>query len=223
MRLLALRVLGFALALAVWLADLRVEHGSSVVTATLCALAIVPVVWVSARALERRPTIERCSWLTSIVHTAVMVLFGVAIIESVTTYLRSPVWPLPVPRPIGAALLGLTAVAAALSVVNLAVSGLGAPFAIALSRRLARQWMYARTRNPMVLCTMACLCSAAIYLQSLQFLLWVLFVLTPPWLYFLKAYEERELEIRFGAPYLEYKATTPFLWPGRAPRRRAGG
>jgi len=32
---------------------------------------------------------------------------------------------------------------------------------------------------------------------------------------FLKAFEERELEIRFGASYLEYKARTPMLWPRR--------
>jgi protein-S-isoprenylcysteine O-methyltransferase Ste14 len=32
-------------------------------------------------------------------------------------------------------------------------------------------------------------------------------------------YEERELEIRFGQSYREYKARTSFLWP-RKPRAR---
>ncbi|HEY4613736.1 MAG TPA: methyltransferase, partial [Bacteroidota bacterium] len=100
-----------------------------------------------------------------------------------------------------------------LTVVNLAIDGLGAPFAIALSKRLANRWMYKWTRNPMVLCTMATLFSAGVYLQSLYFILWVALVLTPAWIYYLRAYEERELEIRFGASYLEYKAKTSFLVP----------
>jgi protein-S-isoprenylcysteine O-methyltransferase Ste14 len=32
-------------------------------------------------------------------------------------------------------------------------------------------------------------------------------------LFFVKMYEERELELRFGAPYLEYKSRTPMLLP----------
>ncbi len=34
-------------------------------------------------------------------------------------------------------------------------------------------------------------------------------------LVFVKVYEERELEIRFGASYLEYKSRTPMLFPRR--------
>jgi len=30
-----------------------------------------------------------------------------------------------------------------------------------------------------------------------------------------KVFEERELEIRFGASYLEYKSRTPMLFPRR--------
>jgi protein-S-isoprenylcysteine O-methyltransferase Ste14 len=67
----------------------------------------------------------------------------------------------------------------------------------------------------MVLSTLAALLSAGIYFQSLYFILWVILLEAPSWIYFLKVYEERELEIRFGASYVEYKAKTPFLWPGR--------
>jgi len=35
-----------------------------------------------------------------------------------------------------------------LTVINLALKGLGAPFAIALSKKVATGWMYAWTRNP---------------------------------------------------------------------------
>jgi protein-S-isoprenylcysteine O-methyltransferase Ste14 len=37
-------------------------------------------------------------------------------------------------------------------------------------------------------------------------------------LFFMTYYEERELEVRFGASYLEYKARTPMLFP-RKPKR----
>jgi protein-S-isoprenylcysteine O-methyltransferase Ste14 len=72
----------------------------------------------------------------------------------------------------------------------------------------------------MVLGTLASLLSAGLYLQSLYFMLWVAIIFTPALLYYLKVYEERELELRFGASYLEYKAKTPFLWPGKRNTRQ---
>ncbi len=50
---------------------------------------------------------------------------------------------------------------------------------------------------------------------SALFMLWVVGLFTPAMLVFLKVYEERELEVRFGASYLEYRASTPMLWPRR--------
>ena len=107
-----------------------------------------------------------------------------------------------------------------LTVANLALRGLGAPFDIVLSRRLATDWMYTWTRNPMVLATLACLLSVGLWLQSGLFVAWVLILVTPAWVVYLKLYEERELEIRFGQSYREYKARTSFLWP-RKPRAQA--
>jgi protein-S-isoprenylcysteine O-methyltransferase Ste14 len=37
---------------------------------------------------------------------------------------------------------------------------------------------------------------------------------------FLKVYEERELEIRFGEAYREYREKTPMLWPRRPEKPR---
>ena len=78
-----------------------------------------------------------------------------------------------------------------LTVLNLALGGLGAPFAIALSKRLAVNWLYAWTRNPMVVSTIAFLFSVGIWLQSALFLLWMIVLVTPAWLFFLmeKSYE----------------------------------
>jgi protein-S-isoprenylcysteine O-methyltransferase Ste14 len=144
-----------------------------------------------------------------------MILFGVSIIEAIKFFQIERGVVIPLPIELGIVLLLITGTAAGLTVVNLALSGLGAPFAIALSKRVANRWMYRWTRNPMVFCTLAALLSAGIYFQSLYFILWVILLAAPSWIYFLKVYEERELEIRFGTSYLVYKAKTPFLWPGK--------
>jgi len=67
---------------------------------------------------------------------------------------------------------------------------------------LAADWMYAWTRNPMVLAGLSFLLSLGIWFQSLLFVLWGLLLFTPALLFFIKVYEERELEFRFGASYL---------------------
>ena len=48
-------------------------------------------------------------------------------------------------------------------------------------------------------------------LQSLHALLWATLWLAPAWSLVVRFYEELELEIRFGEPYLRYKARTPFF------------
>ncbi|MGC1375717.1 MAG: isoprenylcysteine carboxylmethyltransferase family protein [Anaerolineales bacterium] len=137
--------------------------------------------------------------------------------QAITTQQDWAVWTLPIPVEIGLLLSIITGAAALSAVVNLALKGLGAPFAIALSRKLASDWMYAWTRNPMVFATLAFLVSLGIWFQSVLFVFWVLILFTPALLFFVKVYEERELEIRFGASYLEYKSRTPMLFP-RKPR-----
>ena len=116
-------------------------------------------------------------------------------------------------------LVWLTGFATLLTVVNLALGGLGASFAAKLSSRLATDWMYAWTRNPMLLCTLALLLSVGFRYRSVWFVLWVILIVSPGWIFFVNIYEERELEIRFGAPCVDYRLRTPLLWP-RKPRTR---
>jgi protein-S-isoprenylcysteine O-methyltransferase Ste14 len=113
------------------------------------------------------------------------------------------------------ALVIITGAAFLLTVINLALKGLGAPFFIALTQKLAADWLYAWTRNPMLLAALAFFLSMGIWFQSMLFVLWVLILLAPALLVFVKVYEERELEIRFGASYREYKSRTPMLLPRR--------
>jgi len=165
--------------------------------------------------LDKKPTVSQTVWITTFVHYALVTLFGVAIIRAIDTHHDWSGWLLPVPTEISLLLVVVTGAATLLTVINLTLKGLGAPFAIALSRKLAVDWLYAWTRNPMVLATLAFLIALGIWLKSMLFILWVLILVTPALLVFVKVYEERELEIRFGASYLEYKAQTPMLFPRR--------
>jgi len=88
------------------------------------------------------------------------------------------------------------------------------------TRALAAEWLYAWTRNPMVLSALAFLIAVGLWLRSTLFVLWVIAVITPAVLVFLKVYEERELEIRFGEAYREYREKTPMLWPRRPEKPR---
>ena len=77
----------------------------------------------------------------------------------------------------------ITGAACFLTVLNLALKGLGAPFAIALSRKLTAEWLYAWTRNPMALASLAFGISLGIWLQSAMFVLWMLIVVSPALLF----------------------------------------
>jgi protein-S-isoprenylcysteine O-methyltransferase Ste14 len=180
-------------------------------------LLVFPIVGLGRMILDRQPTTSRAVWITTFVHYAVGILFGAAIIQAITSHQDWSGWTLPIPVEIGLLLAMISGAALLLTVVNLAMKGLGAPFAIALSRKLAVDWLYAWTRNPMVFAALVFLLSLGIWFQSTLFLLWVLLLFAPALLVFVKVYEERELEIRFGASYLEYKSRTPMLFP-RKPR-----
>jgi len=174
-----------------------------------------PLVWLGREILDRDQTIIRVAWTTTLVHFVLGLALGVPIVRAVTTHRDWACWVLPVPSGIGLALVIISGAAFLLVVVNLALKGLGAPFFIVLSRKLAADWFYAWTRNPMVLAVLAFFLSLGIWFQSILFVLWVLILFAPALLVFVKVYEERELEIRFGASYLEYKSKTPMLFPRR--------
>ena len=180
---------------------------------------VFPVVWLGRKILDRHLTTSGVVWTTTLVQFTLRNLFAVAIIRALTTHQYWSDWVLPVPNQIGLWLAMITGAALLLTVANLALKGFGAPFFIALSRKLAADWLYAWTRNPMVLAALAFLLSLGIWFQSALFVLWVLILFAPALLTFVKVYEERQLEFRFGASYLDYKSKTPMLFP-RKPKRR---
>jgi protein-S-isoprenylcysteine O-methyltransferase Ste14 len=215
--LTVVRVAAFILTVALWrwLLHQTFEPFMNLFCIAGTLLAIWPLVWIGRKLLDLKPTMDRTAWVTTIMHATIMALLGTAIVKAIQT---SSSWRgaiIPVPHSLGLILAYVTGAIMLLTVVNLAIRGLGAPFDIVLSRRLATDWMYTWTRNPMVLATLACLLAIGLLLQSALFVVWILVLVVPTWIMYLTVYEERELEIRFGQSYRQYKAKTSFLWPRR--------
>jgi len=209
----AVKLAGLAVVYVIFVAT--ADHAFSLPAAMAVmwgAVAAVPVVAAGGRwMLDRRPEPRRAEMLTIPVHYLEGLLLGCALIVAfpvVQAHPWSRVW---FPQRISQVLMELFGVMAALAVLNLSVRGLGLPFAAVLSRRLATGWLYARCRNPMGLMLLLFFLASALWLRSLDAIVWVAGWLAPAWVLFVKRFEERELEIRFGAPYREYKAKTPFL------------
>jgi len=181
-------------------------------------LLTFPLVWIGRTILNWRQTKGHAVWTTTFVHFGLGFTFGVPLVRAISTYHSWSGWVLPIPSVIGLILVIITGTATFLTVANLALRGYGAPFFIKLSQKLAIDLMYAWTRNPMVLAVLSFLISLGIWFQSTLFVLWVLILFAPALLFFVKVFEERELEFRFGASYLEYKSKTPMLFP-RKPRK----
>jgi protein-S-isoprenylcysteine O-methyltransferase Ste14 len=100
----------------------------------------------------------------------------------------------------------------AASNISLRTIGSGAN-AFRLTTKIVEKDVFKMTRNPM---------SLGLYLSALAFslisgstlsTLGVLLGLIPDHIFFLKYFEELELELRFGEAYKEYKQRTPFLIP----------
>lgn len=85
--------------------------------------------------------------------------------------------------------------------------------AFRLTRHIVGTDIYARSRNPMSLGFYLCSLGLALITGSSLATLGSLLGTIPAHLFFLKFFEERELQIRFGESYLEYKRTVPFLIP----------
>ena len=203
----------FILYLLWWASYAHLSNGMNLSIIWGAVLLTFPIVWFGRKILDRDKTKSHVAWITTFVHSALVFTFGIPIARALTTHRDWSGWSLPIPTGIGLLLVIITCGVTLLTVINLALKGLGAPFFIALSKKLAVDWLYARTRNPMVLSTLALGLSLGVWFQSILFVLWVLILFTPSILFFVKVYEERELEFRFGSSYLDYKSRTPMLFP----------
>ena len=85
--------------------------------------------------------------------------------------------------------------------------------AFRLTKQIVAEDIYKRTRNPMSLGFYLFTLALGFVSGSTFITLVVLLGLIPAHIFFLKYFEELELELRFGESYKQYKQTVPFLIP----------
>jgi protein-S-isoprenylcysteine O-methyltransferase Ste14 len=85
--------------------------------------------------------------------------------------------------------------------------------AFRLTKRIVETDIYKYTRNPMSLGYYLSALSVCFISGSMLLTLHVLLGIIPAHLFFLKFFEELELELRFGESYRQYKQKVPFLIP----------
>lgn len=85
--------------------------------------------------------------------------------------------------------------------------------AFILTKRVVNDDIYKRTRNPMSLGFYLLALGTSFITGSTFATLAVVLGIIPAHILFLKYFEEKELELRFGESYLEYKTKVPFLLP----------
>jgi protein-S-isoprenylcysteine O-methyltransferase Ste14 len=90
----------------------------------------------------------------------------------------------------------------------------GTPFPMLPTQRLLIIGPFKYCRNPMTLGTIMAYFGVVIWVGSVTALLAVA-IFSLMLLVYLKLVEEKELEMRFGQDYLEYKKNTPFILPTR--------
>jgi protein-S-isoprenylcysteine O-methyltransferase Ste14 len=210
-------IAGLVLTWAVWLWLATQELATTIylIVAVGGALAAIPLIFLGRWLLDKEPTVHRAERVTAWIHYALAILLGSAILTATRLGMESPTWPISLPSWVGITLMSISGLGLLLVIFTLVLKGLGAPFAIALTRVVVTDWIYAWTRNPMVISALAFLVGLGLWLQSGLFLVWILAVVSPVMLVFLTIYEERELEIRFGEDYRNYKASTPRFLPRR--------
>ncbi|UCD40900.1 MAG: hypothetical protein JSV69_09920, partial [Chloroflexota bacterium] len=157
-----------------WLINQELSLSSAIGIAIGGVVAIIPVVLIGRFSLDRQPSVERADLVTIVLHYLVAILFGSAVIAATKFGLSSPTWTIPIPSWLGLVIMAVGGIFLLLVVLNLAVKGLGAPFAVAQTRLVAVEWMYAWTRNPMVLSGLAFLLGLGLWLQSALFLVWLI-------------------------------------------------
>jgi protein-S-isoprenylcysteine O-methyltransferase Ste14 len=94
--------------------------------------------------------------------------------------------------------------------------------AFRLTQRVVEGDIYRLTRNPMSLGYYLSIVGLALLIGSTLLTVYVIAGLIPAHLFFLKFFEERELELRLGESYRSYKQTVPFLVPARTKHPPAG-
>ncbi len=90
--------------------------------------------------------------------------------------------------------------------------GKGTPSPLIPTQKLVTNGPFAYSRNPMVTGVIIYVIGLCVILNSLSFI-GIVLVIPLSYLVYLKLFEEKELEARFGKEYIRYKKRVPFLIP----------
>ena len=90
--------------------------------------------------------------------------------------------------------------------------GGGTPIPLMATEKLVVKRPYTYCRNPMTLGTTLFYLGVAIWIGSISAVV-IMVIFDILLIVYIKQVEEKELQERYGAEYLEYKRTTPFLLP----------
>lgn len=215
------RILLLVVLFAVWYLLSATELATPVLLAAalIGPMGLLVTALLGRQALHRNPTPENALRTAAPVHDGVLAFLGVGVIAAVRVFSEVRGWIIPLPDGVGLALVILSGMLMLASLANLILSGLGIPIAVLPTRRLASDWMYGWTRNPIVLTGTLVLLSLGVWLHSSTLIAWTLFLFLPAMIVLVRVFEERELEIRFGDSYREYRARVPMLIP-RPPARK---
>jgi protein-S-isoprenylcysteine O-methyltransferase Ste14 len=96
--------------------------------------------------------------------------------------------------------------------VALWLGGRGAN-AVFLTTRLVTTTIYRHMRNPMALGLYLWATGIGLVTRSTYLTLAAVLVAIPAHIFYRRYFEEYELELRMGLPYVEYKREVPFLLP----------
>jgi protein-S-isoprenylcysteine O-methyltransferase Ste14 len=117
---------------------------------------------------------------------------------------------------VGAIAILLGGIIAAWTIIVQITLASGTPFPMVPTKKLLVVGPFHYCRNPMTLGTLLAYGGIALWIGSVTALLAVT-VLAVMLIGYLKVIEERELQMRFGGEYVEYKKKTPFILPIRFP------
>ncbi|MDO9084716.1 MAG: isoprenylcysteine carboxylmethyltransferase family protein [Anaerolineaceae bacterium] len=113
---------------------------------------------------------------------------------------------------IGGILVLIGATYALWSIISQLTRAKGTPLPMMATQKLLIDGPFKHSRNPMGFGAICMYLGMAIIVGSLSSIIVVLFFLFLL-VFWIKKVEEKELEIRFGQNYKEYKKTTPFMIP----------
>ncbi len=114
---------------------------------------------------------------------------------------------------IGGLLVTLGGIFGFFSIYQQMTQAQGTPLPMMATQKILTVGVFKYSRNPMIFGTFCAYFGVAIMVGSISAMAAVV-VFTLLIIIYIKTLEEKELELRFGQEYLDYKTSTPFFFPG---------